>query len=85
REWKQANPDKALDNSPFWMTGEAWGHGVMKSDYYRYGFDAMIMPAAESEAHLAILSIFWGIAIMVIGLGMQVKVLALAPDATDVA
>ena len=27
---------------PFWMTGEAWGHGVMQSDYYRHGFDAMI-------------------------------------------
>ncbi|EBF0113297.1 sugar transporter [Salmonella enterica subsp. enterica] len=45
----------------------------------------LLLPAAGSEAHLAILSIFWGIAIMVIGLGMQVKVLALAPDATDVA
>ncbi|EBE8972533.1 sugar transporter [Salmonella enterica] len=45
----------------------------------------LLLPAANSEAHLAILSIFWGIAIMVIGLGMQVKVLALATDATDVA
>ncbi|QEP96958.1 sugar transporter [Salmonella enterica] len=45
----------------------------------------LLLPAADSEAHLAILSLFWGIAIMVIGLGMQVKVLALAPDATDVA
>ncbi|EAA8304837.1 sugar transporter [Salmonella enterica] len=45
----------------------------------------LLLPAADSEAHLAILNIFWGIAIMVIGLGMQVKVLALAPDATDVA
>ncbi|EDC8329584.1 sugar transporter [Salmonella enterica] len=45
----------------------------------------LLLPAADSEAHLAILSIFWGIAIMVTGLGMQVKVLALAPDATDVA
>ncbi|EIS9015415.1 sugar transporter [Salmonella enterica subsp. enterica serovar Montevideo] len=45
----------------------------------------LLLPAANSEAHLAILSIFWGIAIMVIGLVMQVKVLALAPDATDVA
>ena len=41
-EWKKANPDKALDNAPFWMTGEAWGHGVMQSDYYRHGFDAML-------------------------------------------
>lgn len=41
-EWKKNNPDKALDDKPFWMTGEAWGHGVMQSDYYRHGFDAMI-------------------------------------------
>ena len=45
----------------------------------------LLMPAADSEMHLAVLSIFWGVAIMIIGLGMQVKVLALAPDATDVA
>ena len=45
----------------------------------------LLMPAAGSESHLAILSLFWGGAIMIIGLGMQVKVLALAPDATDVA
>ncbi len=41
-EWKKANPQKALDDAPFWMTGESWGHGVMESDYYRHGFDAMI-------------------------------------------
>ncbi len=45
----------------------------------------LLMPAAGSESHLAILSLFWRVAIMIIGLGMQVKVLALAPDATDVA
>ncbi|EFG3630213.1 sugar transporter [Escherichia coli] len=46
---------------------------------------ALLLPAANSEIHLGMLSIFWGIAMMIIGLGMQVKVLALAPDATDVA
>ncbi len=45
----------------------------------------LLRPAADSEMNLAVLSIFWGVAIMIIGLGMQVKVLALAPDATDVA
>lgn len=44
-----------------------------------------LLLASGSESNLAILSIFWGVAIMIIGLGMQVKVLALAPDATDVA
>lgn len=53
-EWKQANPDKALDDSPFWMTGEAWGHGVMKSDYYRYGFDAMINFDYQEQAAKAV-------------------------------
>lgn len=46
---------------------------------------ALLLPAANSEIHLGVLSIFWGIAMMIIGFGMQVKVLALAPDATDVA
>jgi len=45
----------------------------------------LLLPAANSELHLAVLSGFWGVAIMIIGLGMQVKVLSLAPDATDVA
>lgn len=45
----------------------------------------LLLPAAHSEMHLAVLSVFWGVAIMIIGLGMQVKVLSLAPDATDVA
>ena len=39
----------------------------------------------HNPQHLMLLSIFWGVAIMIIGLGMQVKVLASAPDATDVA
>lgn len=45
----------------------------------------LLLPAAGSETYLALLSVVWGVAIMIIGLGMQVKVLALAPDATDVA
>lgn len=45
---------------------------------------ALLLPAAQSTMNLTILCLFWGIAIMIITLGMQVKVLALAPDATDV-
>jgi DHA1 family L-arabinose/isopropyl-beta-D-thiogalactopyranoside export protein-like MFS transporter len=45
----------------------------------------LLYPISGSSNGLIALSLFWGIAMMVIGLGMQVKVLALAPDATDVA
>ncbi|WP_142502014.1 sugar transporter [Klebsiella sp. 2680] len=45
----------------------------------------LLLPASHNANHLMLLSVFWGMAIMIIGLGMQVKVLALAPDATDVA
>ncbi|HBS5605275.1 TPA: sugar transporter, partial [Klebsiella quasipneumoniae subsp. quasipneumoniae] len=45
----------------------------------------LLLPASHNPHHLMLLSIFWGVAIMIIGLGMQVKVLASAPDATDVA
>lgn len=45
----------------------------------------LLLPASGNSAMLTVLCAFWGIAIMLIALGMQVKVLALAPDATDVA
>lgn len=54
REWKKVNPGKALDDKPFWMTGEAWGHGVMQSDYYRHGFDAMINFDYQEQAAKAV-------------------------------
>ncbi|HFU8788731.1 TPA: alpha-amylase [Escherichia coli] len=53
-EWKKANPDKALDDKPFWMIGEAWGHGVMQSDYYHHGFDAMINFDYQEQAAKAV-------------------------------
>ena len=53
-EWKKANPDKKLDDAPFWMTGESWGHGVMKSDYYTSGFDAMINFDYQEQAAKAV-------------------------------
>lgn len=45
----------------------------------------LLLPAASSPMWIALLCVVWGVAIMTIGLGMQVKVLAMAPDATDVA
>ncbi len=45
----------------------------------------LLIFAAVRPAAIAILCIVWGMAMMMIGLGMQVRVLSLAPDATDVA
>lgn len=43
RTWKANNPDKALDDLDFWMTGEVWDHGVGKDAYYTEGkFDSLI-------------------------------------------
>ena len=45
KEWRKNNPDKpgADWTDDFWMTGESWGHGVGKDDYYTTGgFDSMI-------------------------------------------
>ena len=42
-DWKAANPAKKIDDAPFWMTGEVFGHGLAKDDYYALGgFDSLI-------------------------------------------
>lgn len=45
----------------------------------------LLLPLSFNNITLALLCCVWGIAIMAIGLSMQVKVMTLAPDATDVA
>ena len=43
KTWKANNPDKALDNLDFWMTGECWDHTVSYDGYYTEAdFDSMI-------------------------------------------
>ena len=45
----------------------------------------LLIFAAVRPAAISTLCVVWGVAMMIIGLGMQVRVLSLAPDATDVA
>lgn len=41
-DWKAANPKAAIDDAPFWMTGENWGQGIARTRHYDIGFDNMI-------------------------------------------
>ena len=45
----------------------------------------LIVPFSQSELSFGVLCVFWGIAICLISLILQITVLELAPDATDVA
>jgi alpha-amylase len=40
--WKQQNPNKKIDDAPFWMTGEVFPHNVVRSEYFDHGFDNII-------------------------------------------
>ncbi|WP_026973454.1 alpha-amylase [Aliagarivorans marinus] len=41
-EWKAENPDKKVDDAPFWMVGEVWHHGVYRDFYFDNGMDSLI-------------------------------------------
>lgn len=41
-EWKAKNPARKIDDAPFWMTGEYWGHGPERGRLHDAGFDSMI-------------------------------------------
>ena len=45
----------------------------------------MLVVAATHSVAISTLCVIWGMSMMIIGLAVQVRVLALAPDATDVA
>lgn len=46
---------------------------------------SLLLPVSADPAALSILCVLWGMAIMLVGLGLQAKVLEAAPDATDLA
>ncbi|WP_373779138.1 alpha-amylase family glycosyl hydrolase, partial [Glaesserella sp.] len=52
-KWQKAHPNQSFGDK-FWMTGEAWGHGVHTSDYYNNGFDAMINFSFQDQAKEAL-------------------------------
>ncbi len=41
-DWKARHPTKKIDDAPFWMVGEYWGHGPQRSHLHDAGFDAML-------------------------------------------
>jgi len=59
-EWKKANPGKALDATPFYMTAEVYNYklgegrsadvGGTPIDYYANGFDSMINFSMKTDA-----------------------------------
>ena len=49
-DWKRAHPGASVDAAPFWMTGEVFGHGIERSDYFDFGFDNLIN--FQFQAHL---------------------------------
>ncbi|MCW7540933.1 alpha-amylase family glycosyl hydrolase [Aquabacterium sp. A7-Y] len=41
-DWKRQHPTRKIDDAPFWMVGEDWGHGPRRSALHDAGFDALI-------------------------------------------
>jgi alpha-amylase len=41
-QWKARHPTKKIDDAPFWMVGEYWGHGPVRGPLHDAGFDALL-------------------------------------------
>jgi alpha-amylase len=57
-DWKAKNPAKKIDDAPFWMTGEDWGHGPERSRRHEAGFDNMINFEFQDRAGANLESLF---------------------------
>jgi alpha-amylase len=53
-EWKEQHPRQKIDDAPFWMVGEYWGHGPARGPLHDAGFDAMINFELQTRAAPAI-------------------------------
>jgi len=53
-EWKAAHPQGKIDDAPFWMVGEFWGHGPARGPLHDAGFDAMLNFEFQERAAQAI-------------------------------
>ena len=49
-QWKAANPDRAIDDAAFWMTGDVASHGVERNVYFDHGFDNLINSDFQNRA-----------------------------------
>jgi len=52
--WKAAHPQGKIDDAPFWMVGEFWGHGPARGPLHDAGFDAMLNFEFQERAAQAI-------------------------------
>jgi alpha-amylase len=50
RDWKQQHPTQKIDDAPFWMVGEVWGHSPVRSHWFDAGFDSLINFDFQSRA-----------------------------------
>ena len=55
RAWKAENAKAKVDDAPFWMTGEYWGHGIQRDALFDAGFDNMINFDFQSRASVSTL------------------------------
>jgi len=66
--WKKKHPEEVLDNSPFYMVGEAYGYeismgrkfdfGDKKVDYFEHGFESLINFELKNDAKKTYETIF---------------------------
>ncbi len=51
--WKAEHPKDKVDDAPFWMTGEFWGHDFRRDALFDAGFDNMINFEFQERASAA--------------------------------